>query len=255
LRLVTVGTGATAPHPARVQSASLLEAGDVRLLVDCGGGAVFRMAQFGLSWSRITHVAFTHYHADHTNDLPNLIYSWRYGLVPPRAEPVQLIGPPGLADRLERLAGAFGERLLEGPPSISVVELPPGQELGLSDAVRIGSRKVPHTDESVAYSVSGHGRRVVVTGDTGFDAGLGAWAAGCDVLLCECSLPDSLALPLHLTPRQCGMLAAAAMPGLLALTHFYPPVEAEPIASQVAERFGGRVVLCTDGWSHEIEAR
>ena len=133
--------------------------------------------------------------------------------------------------------------------------MPPGAERQLGPGVVLTSRKVPHNEESVAYSVSGHGRRVVVTGDTSFDAGLGAWAAECDVLLCECSLPDALALPTHLTPRQCGALAASARPRLLALTHFYPPVEREDILAQVAESFSGPVALCEDGWSYSSEAR
>ena len=94
---------------------------------------------------------------------------------------------------------------------------------------------------------------MVYTGDTGFDAALGEWAAGCDVLLSECSLPRSLAIPTHLTPEQCGELAGIAVPGRLVLTHFYPPVEAVPIAEIVAEVYGGPVTLATDGWFIDLE--
>jgi ribonuclease BN (tRNA processing enzyme) len=147
----------------------------------------------------------------------------------------------------------FGEALLDPPPALTIIELPPGADHPLSDNVVLQSFKVPHTPESVAYSVSGRGKRVVVTGDTGFDPALAVWAEGCDVLLCECSLPDALALPTHLTPRQCGTIAAIARPKQLVLTHFYPPVETEDIAGQVAEHFGGSVACCHDGWSLELE--
>jgi len=236
-----------------VQSGALVEVGPVRLLVDCGSGVVNRMAELALGWETLTHVALTHYHADHTIDLPTLIYGWRYGLLPPRDAPVVLVGPPGLQDRIGGMRAAFGDGLMDPPPPIAVTELQPGSELELAEGVVLEARKVPHTDESVAYSVRGGGRRVVLTGDTGFDPELGAWAAGCDVLLCECSLPDGLAIPMHLTPRQCGALAALASARRLALTHFYPPVEAEPIVDQVAESFGGPVTLCDDGWSINLE--
>ena len=255
MRLTTIGTGTAAPHPRRVQSGTLVESGDVRLLIDCGSGVVFRMAEFGLGWESVTDVALTHFHADHTSDLANLVYAWRYGLLPPRSAPARLIGPAGLAERLAAMIAVFGVSLLESPPPLTVVELDAGEELPLSEGVLLAARKVPHTEESVAYSVSGSGRRVVVTGDTGFDDELGAWAEGCDVLLAECSLPDSLALPTHLTPRQCGRLAERARPGLLALTHFYPPVEQEDISAQVAEAFDGPVALCHDGWMQQLEAR
>jgi ribonuclease BN (tRNA processing enzyme) len=101
----------------------------------------------------------------------------------------------------------------------------------------------------VAYSVTHGRRRIVYTGDTAPDASLGAWAAGCDVLLCECSLPAELAVPTHLTPEQAGDLAAVAGPGLLVLTHFYPPVDRVDVPAIVGARWTGPVVLAHDGWS------
>lgn len=253
MRITTIGTGTAAPHARRAQSGTLIEVGRVRLLIDCGSAVVLRMAELGLAWQQITHVANTHFHADHTTDIATLIYGWRYGQLPPRAEPVELIGPPGFEALLGTFRAAFGEELLVPPPPISVVELAPGDSHPLGDDVVLESLKVPHTAESVAYSVSGRGRRVVVSGDTGFDPALAVWAEGCDVLVCECSLPDTLALPTHLTPRQCGAIAAIARPKQLVLTHFYPPVEAEDIADQVAEHFGGPLVCSHDGWSIELE--
>lgn len=252
MRITTIGTGTAAPHALRAQSGTLIEVGGVRLLIDCGSAVVLRMAESGLGWQTITHVANTHFHADHTSDLATLIYGWRYGQLPPRPEPVELIGPPGFAALLESMKLAFGESLLDPPPPITVTELAPDVDHPLDDDVVLRAFKVPHTPESVAYSVSGRGRRVVVTGDTGYDPALAAWAEGCDVLLCECSLPDALALPLHLTPRQCGALAAIARPARLVLTHFYPPVEAEDIVGQVAEQYGGAVTCSHDGWSLEL---
>jgi ribonuclease BN (tRNA processing enzyme) len=94
----------------------------------------------------------------------------------------------------------------------------------------------------------------VYTGDTAPDPTLGAWAAGCDLLLAECSLPAALAVPSHLTPEQVGDLAAAAHPGRLVLTHFYPPVERVDVAALVATRWPGPLVLAHDGWSTSLSA-
>lgn len=253
MRLTTIGTGTAAPHPRRAQSGVLLEAGAVRLLIDCGSAVVTRMAELGLDWAGITHVAATHFHADHTSDVATLVYGWRYGLLPPRSAPASLIGPPGWEARLAGMKAAFGEGLLDAPPPLSVVELPPGVAHPLGEGLTLEACKVPHTVESVAYSVSGRGWRVVVSGDTGPDAGFATWAAGCDVLVLECSLPDAIALPIHLTPRQCGAIAAIAQPQRLVLTHFYAPVEAEDIAAQVAEQFRGPVTCAFDGWTMTLE--
>ncbi len=252
VRIQTIGTGTAAPSPDRVQSATLVTHGDVRLLIDCGSGAVFRMAQLEIDWRTITHLALTHFHADHTNDIANLLYAWRYGMLPPRATPIEIVGPVGTHALLERLALAFGAGLSTAV-EIVVREIAPGEQVQLSGEMTLEAAKVPHTTESVAYSASAGERRAVFSGDTGFDTGFAEWATGSDVLLLECSLPDALAIPTHLTPRQCGAIAGIARPALLALTHFYPPVESVDIEGEVGERFDGRALRAFDGWSHDLQ--
>ena len=65
MRLTTLGTGAAAPDARRVNAGHLVEAGPVRLLLDCGSGVVHRMASVGADWSGVTHLALTHFDADH----------------------------------------------------------------------------------------------------------------------------------------------------------------------------------------------
>ena len=252
MRLTTVGTGTAAPSAARVNAGHLVEGGAVRLLLDCGSGVAHRMAALGIDWSGITHVALTHFHADHTSDLATLMVAWRWGQLPPRSAPLVVIGPPGTRALLERHAAALWPSLLEPGFPVEVRELEPDGRTELGDGVSLAARKVPHTDESVAYSVERGGRRIVYTGDTAPDPTLGVWAAGCDVLLAECALPAEMAAAGHLTPERVGELAAAAHPALLALTHFYPPVERVDVRAIVATRFGGPVVLAHDGWRIDI---
>jgi ribonuclease BN (tRNA processing enzyme) len=252
MRLTTIGTG-TVPSPARVNAGHLVEAGDVRLLLDCGSGVAHRMSTLALDWLTVTHVALTHFHADHVLDIPTLLVAWRYGVLPPRSEPVEIIGPVGAIALLERFAAIFGDTIRASTFPITIREIHPGETLALGSGVSIEARKVPHTGESIAYCVRRGRARLVYTGDTGVDDELGRWARDCDVLLAECSLPDPLAIPTHLSPERCAALAAAALPGCLALTHFYPLVEQVDVRAIVASRFGGTVVLTTDGWTTEIE--
>ena len=255
MRLTTIGTGTAAPSRGRVQSGHLVEAGSIRLLMDCGSGVTTRLADLAISWQEITHLALTHFHADHVVDVPTILYAWRYGQLPPRSAPLQIVGPVGTLRLISAFAEVFGNGLLSLGFPISVHEMPPGAEVALGDDVRLRCVKVPHTDESVAYSVERGRRRIVYTGDTGPDTALGQWAHGCDLLLTECSLPESMAMATHLTPAQCGALGAAAQPGALVLTHFYPPVEAVDIRGEVGAQFGGTVVLATDGWTLDLEER
>lgn len=252
MRLTTVGTGTAAPSPTRVASGHLVAAGGVHLLLDCGSGVVHRMAALRLDWSAITHVALTHFHHDHTGDLTTLLVAMRHGQLPARSAPLTVIGPPGTEALLERMATVTWPDLLEPGFPLRVVELGSGDRLELGDGVALDARKVPHTEESVAYAVERGGCRLVYTGDTGYDEGLADWAAGCDLLLVECSLPASMAIPSHLTPEQVGALAARARPRRLALTHLYPPVERVDVRAIVAAAYDGPVALAADGWTLDL---
>ncbi|HJU75471.1 MAG TPA: MBL fold metallo-hydrolase [Gemmatimonadaceae bacterium] len=249
MRVTVLGTAGASPYPSRVQTGVLIDAPPVRLLIDCGSGITHRLAQLDNAWKSITHVAFTHFHSDHTIDFVGLIVAWKWGQLPQRQEPLTLIGPVGTSSFAQRLVEMYNEPFAQLPFPLEVVEVVPSELRALSSELSIEALKVPHTAESIAYSLSSGGRRFVFSGDTGHDEAFAVWAKGADLLLLECSLPDELAIPMHLTPRQCGAIARIAQPKLLALTHFYPPVEAVDIRAQVAESFTGEVALCVDGWT------
>ena len=113
MRLTTVGTGPAAPSPGRVEAGHLVESGGVRLLLDCGSGVAFRFADLGIDWVSITHVALTHFHADHVIELPTLLTAWRYGTLPPRSAPLEIVGPAGTQTLLDRLTEATGVKYHE----------------------------------------------------------------------------------------------------------------------------------------------
>ena len=253
MRLTTIGTGTVAPSAKRVCAGVLVEFGTVRLLLDCGSGVTHRMAALGIDWMGITHLAITHFHPDHIADIPILIMAWRYGAMPARVAPIEVLGPPGTAKFLERLADAYGQWMREPGYPLTVREIPFGERMALPGGAYLGTYKVPHTEESIAYSLEFGGSRLVYTGDTGFDEGLAEWSAGCKVILSECSLPSVMAVAGHMTPEDCGALGALARPELLALTHFYPPVELEQIAGIVGQYYKGPLALATDGWWTQIE--
>jgi len=252
VRLTTVGTGTAAPVADRVQAGHFVEVGGMRVLLDCGSGVSFRLASLGIDWATITHVALTHFHADHVLDVPTLLTAWRHGMLPPRSAPLEIIGPVGTAALVDRMTDALGISWREYGFPVTIREMPAGERIALADGIALESRSVPHTAESVAYLIEGPGHRIVYTGDMGFDEGLARWATGCDVLLIECSLPAAMAIPTHLTPEQVGAIAKVASPGLVALTHMYPPLDKVDVPAAIAAHYEGHVVVCHDGWSTEL---
>ena len=247
MELIVLGTGTVAPSAHRTAPAHWVTTGDVRLLLDCGAGVLHRVAQLGIPWPTVTHIALTHFQPDHWGELPMFLFALKWGTLPARSAGLVLIGPQGLKTRLTVLAGALGDWVLEPGYPLELREIAPGERMPLSAAVTLEACKTPHTPESLAYAVRDGAARLVYTGDTSPSPELARWAAGCDLLLAECSLPDTQGIAIHLTPTQAGELARAAAARRLVLTHFYPAIEGTDPAAVAARAFGGDVVAATDG--------
>ena len=247
MELVTVGTGTVAPSARRTAACHWVTRGDLRLLLDCGAGSLHRLAEFGLPWQQVTHVILTHFHPDHWGELPMLVYALKYTAQPARTEPFVILGPPGVVQLLRTLAEGYGSWLLDPGFPIGILDLRDGEPFPLNADVSLETFPVPHTDESVALSLVSPEGRLVYTGDTGPSSELARWATGCDLLLAECSLPESMAMDIHLTPERAGDLAKEAAAKRLVLTHFYPPVETSDPAKLAGKRFAGPVTAAQDG--------
>lgn len=216
---------------------------------------LYRAASLGVSWDSVTHIALTHFHQDHWGELPAYLFALRWGTEPRRRDPVTLIGPAGLGQRLEALARAYGEWVVAPEYPLRVREIGAAETMALGTDVLLETCKTPHTDESLAYGVRHGGLRLVYTGDTGESDALADWAADCDLLLAECSLPDERAMDIHLTPTRAGALARRARARRLVLTHLYPVYGASNPASAAAAAFGGDVRVARDGDRFVIEER
>ena len=252
MKITVLGTGTIAFSPRRSCAGYYVEAGNARILMDCGAGTTRRLAELGIAWQELTHVVISHFHIDHHQDLPTIIFAGKYGMLPPRSAPLTIVGPEGTHDLLARLAHAYGDWVTAPGYELPILEVAPGVTLELGGTT-LDCFMVPHTPESVAYSITERARRLVYSGDTGFSPEFAAWARGCDALVLECSLPESMAIPEHLTPEQCGELARLADPGMLVLTHLYPPVENVDIVQIVSEKYAGPVVVAHDGWRKEFQ--
>src|SRR4051812_17879487 len=126
LRFRALGTGTVALSPARGCAGYLVEADGIRLLIDCGSGVTRRLAELGVAWQSITHIAITHFHLDHYSDLPTLLYAFRHGMLPVRSAPLEIIGPAGTKELFDRLATVYGMFMTSPVYSQTIPEIEPG---------------------------------------------------------------------------------------------------------------------------------
>ncbi|MBI4520399.1 MAG: ribonuclease Z [Gemmatimonadetes bacterium] len=253
IRLTVLGSGTLLPDAQRGSPAHYVEAGDARLLLDCGAGTLHSLARWNVDWRRLSHVALTHFHADHIGELAALLFAFKYGLGDGRGEPLTLIGPRGTLGLLQRLRDAHGDFVLEPGVELVIRELDEGAGVEVGDQVWLRSHPTVHASPSVAYRCERGTRAVGYTGDAGWSDGLAAFMAGVDVLVCECSVPDSSALETHLSPSTVARLASVSRPGLVVITHVYSlldPVEVPRLVYDAG--YHGPVISAVDGLTFSV---
>jgi ribonuclease BN (tRNA processing enzyme) len=211
--IVTVlGSGSAVPTARRSCAGYLVEWSRGALLLDAAAGTYMRALKAGLDPLRLRAVLLSHFHADHTADLPALLAARR--LTEGLDRPLVVAGPPGTGELLRALRGAFGHGLdaeheVRGFPC----------EV---DGLRASAFPAAHTAEAVCQRVEADGRTLAYSGDTADCPGLREAVRGADLALLECTHPRPSAG--HLSPAECEAVVAAARPRRVLLTHLGPDV-------------------------------
>lgn len=254
MKLTVLGSGTLIPDDRRRSAAHWLEGTGFRLLMDCGSGTVHGFQRHGLDWTRLTHLALTHFHTDHVGDIPGLLWAFTHALPEPRTSPLIVLGPPGVRAFFSRTAEAFGAFVLDPGFPVEVVEL--GRRDRWSDPqgrFDLETHPTVHTDASVAFKVRAADRVVSYTGDTGPEAGLFRFLSRSDVIVAECSHPDPPNLDTHLTPSGIAALGRTAVPGKIVTTHAYPPLDPAEVPDRVREvGYDGIVIAGSDGLTIDL---
>jgi ribonuclease Z len=272
MRVTLLGTGSPLPDAQRAGPSTLVQAGGLNLLFDCGRGVLMRLAAAGLPTPAFLHGLFlTHQHSDHVTDLNDVLTTrWATSMVP---APLPLVGPPGTSGLVERtlemLQVDIGYRVahhedLTWEPSVEVREVSEGEvelEVLTGAGVRVLVAPTDHRPvaPTIGYRVEHEGRSVVLAGDTVPCAGLDALVRGADVYV-QTVIRDDLIrqIPVprlqdvcdyHSTVQDAARTAAKAGVGTLVLTHMVPAPAPEQVGEWVqlaAEEFDGTVLAPDD---------
>jgi ribonuclease Z len=100
LDVALVGTGGMMPLPNRWLSSVLIRVKSHLILFDCGEGTQISLRALGWGIKDIDLMLISHMHGDHIAGLPGLLLTQGNS---GRTEPVQILGPAGLAETVSRL--------------------------------------------------------------------------------------------------------------------------------------------------------
>jgi ribonuclease Z len=272
LKIVLLGTGVGPPVNLQQFGAStLVEAGSVRLLFDCGRGATIRLTQIGVPLGSISRVFLTHLHSDHVIQLPDLLLTgWVGG---GRSIPLEVWGPEGTRDMMDHVQQAFAfdihmrrdvdERAPGNGIKVMSHDVKPGVVFD-QDGVKVTAFLVDHSPVTPAfgYRVDYRGHSAVLSGDTRVSENLIRIAQGVDVLVHEVldadtvrgwfpSNPEVAAaiLAKHTTPEQAGEVFARVKPRLALYSH---APNAERVIAQTRKTYAGPLQGAEDMLTIEI---
>ncbi|HKV92473.1 MAG TPA: MBL fold metallo-hydrolase [Candidatus Angelobacter sp.] len=198
--VVILGTGTPVLIPDRSGPSVAVVVNGTPYLVDFGPGVVRRAAAAArdkkiaaLTPANIKVVFCTHLHSDHTAGLADLYLS---PAVEGRPGPLELYGPPGIADMARHIQAAYvkdvairTQGLEHGNPKaykINTHEIRPG--IVYKDAnVTVRAFAVAHGtwDYSFGYRFDTADRSIVISGDTAPTEQIVRACHGCDLLLHE----------------------------------------------------------------------
>jgi ribonuclease Z len=198
LKVTLLGTGSPQPRMDRFGPSILVEAGDKKLLFDCGRGVAQRIEQLRIAFTDIDALFVTHLHSDHVLGIPDL---WLTGWARGRKVPLQVWGPDGTKAMMSHLAEAFqfdiqirqvDDKLpLQG---VAVVANDVQQGVVYDRAgIKITAFLVDHgvVKPALGYRVDFAGHSVVLSGDTRYSENLIRFSQKVDVVIHEVIDPDT----------------------------------------------------------------
>ncbi|WP_171179610.1 MBL fold metallo-hydrolase [Ruegeria sp. HKCCD8929] len=276
MKLTILGSGSPEAYVRRASSGYLLEIGEDKILLDCGGGVFDNLVRSGRVPSDITHLFFTHLHTDHMMDYARLVHAaWDEG-----APPLKVWGPKPIARQTELL---FGKDGVLSPDLIARTELAPSQQVWVArggtlprawpapevtevspgftfegDGWVLESCEVPHAQpafDCMAFSVKSQGKKFVYSGDAGICPALSSLQQDADLLLHWCyrlSTDDVHPAIAEFSPTPADIAKSARDSGVkrLLISHFRIHMDSEEgrksARQELAEHFDGQASIAED---------
>ena len=243
MRVTIHGSGTSIPARGHSPAGIHVKVGGEHLLLDAGPGTLQRLYRAGVSPFQLDRIFLTHYHVDHCLELVTILFALRIPQ-PVRRKPLTIYGPRGLKSLYRQLNRAFHGWLEPRTYRLVLKEL--GESMLRLPGYTVRTKRMKHSTSALGYGLRARGKYLVYSGDTDVCEEIVELGRDADALILECSHPDERKVVGHLTPSECGRIAAQANCNHLVLTHFYPVFQGYDIHRRVRRSYRGRLTLAKD---------
>ena len=275
LKATLLGTGSPQPRMDRFGPSVLVEAGEKKLLFDCGRGATQRIEQIKIPFTEIDTLFLTHLHSDHVVGIPDL---WLTGWARGRKAPLRIWGPAGTKEMMSHLQEAYQfdiqiREVDDKLPDQGVAVFAKDIEEGIvydNAGIKVTAFAVDHgvVKPALGYRVDFAGHSLVLSGDTRYSENLIRFSQGTDVLIHEVIDPDAFRarnpsvsaerfqaiVGHHTTAEQAGTVFARVKPKLAVYSHIVPG-DSKDLVLLTRKTYSGPLEVGEDLMSFEIGER
>jgi len=248
MKLTILGSGTAYPSKERNAPGFLLQISQDTVLLDAGEGIKKRVVEAGADFYKIEHIFITHFHIDHINEIPAII--WDYVARRPKGKTLYFHGPIGFQSLFKKWMNLLFPELSKTKkfpiiikenqrPLIKIndwlVKIKPGQKQPLIRYKNYTYYRFEHKHKSFVYA-----------GDIlyNYPKELLEICQKADALLIECAMLKKH--PHHLTPERVAEIAKKSGVKKLILTHFYPPIRPAEIKKRVRKIYKDPIIIARD---------
>jgi ribonuclease Z len=265
LKIVILGAGAGPPVNLQKYGPSILiEAGEEKLMFDCGRGAPIRLVEAGVGQNQVDKIFLTHLHSDHIISLPDMLLT---GWAMRRTAPLSVWGPAGTKEMMSNMLKTFDfdihtrrdvdEKFPAEGISVVATDIREGVVYE-HNGVKVSAFLVNHgpVKPAFGYRLDAGGHSVAMSGDTAFSENLISHATGVDVLIHEVA-PATLAefmergltreqsqsiIDHHTSSAETGVVFSRVGPKLAVYAHGGRP----PDVAEARKTYSGRLEIADD---------
>lgn len=235
------------PYTKRGSSGYIIELSGTKILLDCGSGSTWKLADLGINYLLIDHIFLSHLHPDHTGDLVPFLFATKYAYGSPygsyREKPLYLWGGEGFINFFNTLSVAYKDWIV--PDALNIGEL--DESTKEFNDFTLTSIRTPHIESSIAYRIEADGKSLVYSGDTDYSESFIELSTDVDVLLIECALANNkLKLEGHLTPSEVIDIINISKAKKVIVTHLYPRCDQEKVVETIRANVGVEVIEAQD---------
>ncbi|GAB4530395.1 MAG: MBL fold metallo-hydrolase [Anaerolineae bacterium] len=242
-RLILLGTAAIA-DPTHDNVYMVLDSGESRLLIDCGGSPSSRVMQAGLRFTDLDGLIVTHHHPDHIYGVPVLLMNlWLLG----RRGSFPIYGPGKSLEVIGQMMALYEWDTWPEFLQVNLREIPlvPDTPVLSDGVVSIVASPVAHLIPAIGLRITNQqtGKVLVYTSDTMRDPCVVDLARNADILIHEATGKYYG----HSTGSDAARDALEANAGQLVLIH-YPSLRGDPeaVLEEARALFQGPVELAED---------